>query len=85
MRKTTYKKAVQRLLDLGFDLEDLMLHMLSVEKDLTSGYKERHWYAVRDADGSPRLSVVQDTVNLSFRVQDLARYRSLLKPNSIKT
>lgn len=80
-KPVTYKAAVQRLLNMGVDLEDLMLRMISHESKLTSGYRERHWYAVVSIDGTAQLNVVSHYTPLSFRVQDLAKYRSLLRPD----
>lgn len=84
-RPVTYKDAVQRLLNLGFCLEDMMIEMLQYERCLTGGLKQQHWFATRDADGSHILQVLpNDRMPLSFRVEDLARYRSLLLPEVLK-
>lgn len=84
-RKTTYKDAVQRLLNCGADLESMMIDMLEFEKNLTAGLKERHWVASFHVGGELKsLGIVPEGTELSFRVQDLAKYRVLLTPEELR-
>ncbi|CAL1777065.1 hypothetical protein BRC2024_KCUCJSVR_CDS_0063 [Acinetobacter phage vB_AbaM_KissB] len=84
-RKTTYKDSVQRLLNCGADLESMMIDMLEFEKNLTAGLKERHWTASFHVGGELKsLAVVPEGTELSFRVQDLAKYRVLLTPEELR-
>ncbi|AYD82420.1 hypothetical protein Aci011_120 [Acinetobacter phage vB_AbaM_B09_Aci01-1] len=84
-RKTTYKDSVQRLLNCGANLEEMMIEMLEFESTLSAGLKERHWTASFHVGGELKsLTVVPEGTELSFRVQDLAKYRVLLTPEELR-
>lgn len=83
-KEVTYKAAVERLLDMGADIPMLMSFIIRLEADRGIISSEQHWKAsVSLYDGEIVLTQLDEYEPLSFRLQDLSKYRELLTPKEL--